>query len=501
LKNELLISNVGRETRVAVLEGGLLRGYYVERGADRGQVGNIYLGRVTRVLPGIQAAFVEVGLPRAAFLYGGDVRQTPRTAPEGMKLPEGEKVDARRPIQETLFEGQKVVVQVAKDPIGTKGARITGYLSLPGRFLVFLPGVDHVGVSRRIADDEERERLRRMIESERRENEGYIVRTACEGRDAAALREDMEYLRRLWGHIQGRVDEAEGGTLIHEDLELGIRAIRDLMTDETEQVVVDDPNLFQRVRDFAQQFLPRLAPRVHLHEGIEPLFDQPAVETGLGRLMGRQVWLKSGGYIVIDQSEALVAIDVNSGRFVGSSTLEETTLQVNLEAVREIAHQLQLRDIGGIIVIDFIDMTDASHREEVYRALVDELAHDRARTTVLPISEFGLVEMTRKRVREDLVRYLSEPCLYCGGRGYTKSRATLCYEVLNALRRVALKQPSDWIEVRCHPEVAHLLVDAEQESLQEIEGRYGFRTHVEPVADIHIERFDVRACAPGEVPG
>ncbi len=501
MRNELLISRVGRETRVAVLDDGVLSGYHVQRDAERGQVGNVYLGRVTRVLPGIQAAFVDIGLPRAAFLYGGDVRQTPRTAPEGMRLPEGEQVDARQPIQRALHEGQKVVVQVVKDPIGTKGARVSGYLSLPGRFLVFLPSVDHVGVSRRIADDAERERLRGIIEEERREDEGYIVRTACEGRDPATLREDMAYLRRLWGAIHRRIEEADPATLIHEDLELGLRAMRDIMTEDTARVVVDDPHLYQRVRDFAEQFLPRLAPRVELHEGIEPLLDQPAVETGLARLLGRQVWLKSGGYIVIDQTEALVAIDVNTGRFVGQESMEDTTLRVNLEAVREIVHQLQLRDIGGIIVIDFIDMAEAAHREEVYRALTDELVRDRARTSVLPISEFGLVEMTRKRVREDLVRYLSEPCLYCDGRGYTKSRATICYEVLNALRRVALKRPADWIVVRCHAEVAHLLVDAEQESLQDIEGRYGFRTHVEPVADIHLERFEVRPCAPGEVPG
>ena len=496
----LLVSRVGRETRVAVRQGGVLTAYHVERDGDRGQVGNVYVGRVTRVLPGIQAAFVDVGLPRAAFLYGGDVRWDPRSPPEGMKVPDEDVLETRPPIQKILREGQKVVVQVAKDPIGTKGARVSGYLSLPGRFLVFLPDVDHVGVSRRIEDDNERQRLREMMQGQRGEHEGFIVRTACEGKEWPVLQEDVEYLRRLWLHVHKRIQEAKGPEIIHEDLELGIRAVRDLMSAETEKVLVNDPDLFQRIKDFASQFLPALAPRVQLYDGIEPMFDHYAVEMELDRLLGRKVWLKSGGYIVIDQTEALVAIDVNSGRYVGHDTLEETTLRVNLEAVREIVHQLQLRDIGGIIVIDFIDMVEVAHREEVFRALVDELKTDRARTHVLPISEFGLVEMTRKRVREDVVRYLSEPCRYCDGRGYTKSRETVTQEVFNSLRREALKRPADWIEVRCHPDVADQLVESEREYLLAIEGRYGFRTHVQSVAESHLERFQVRACRPGEVP-
>ncbi len=488
----LLISRVARESRVAVKERGALRAYHVERDSDRGQVGNIYVGRVTRVLPGIQAAFVDIGLPRAAFLYGGDVRWNPRSPPEGMRLPEGEQVEARRPIQEILREGQKVVVQVAKDPIGTKGARVTGYLSLPGRFLVLLPGVDHVGVSRRISSEEERERLRAMISEMRPDGDGFIVRTACEGRDASVLAADVEYLQRLWRHIEGRIEEADRPCMVHEDLDLGIRAVRDLMSDDVDRVLVDDPALYQVIKDFAERFLPRLAPRIHLDDALEPMFDHHGVEVELDRLLGRQVWLKSGGYIVIDPTEALVSIDVNSGRYVGHDSLEETTLRVNLEAVREIAHQLQLRDIGGIIVIDFIDMVDPSHREEVYRALVEELKNDRARTHVLPISEFGLIEMTRKRVREDLVRYLSEPCSYCDGRGYTKSRATVVHEVFNAMRRVVLKHLADAVEVRCHPDVADLLVDAERETLLELEARYGFRTQVRSDASLHVERYEVQ---------
>ncbi len=496
----LLISRVARETRVAVRSGGELSAYHVERDGDRGQVGNIYVGRVTRVLPGIQAAFVDVGLPRAAFLYGGDVRWDPRSPPEGMKVPDEDVLETRPPIQKILREGQKVVVQVAKDPIGNKGARVSGYLSLPGRFLVFLPDVQHVGISRRIGDEVERRRLREMMVEQRQPGEGFIVRTACEGKEWDVLQEDVDYLRRLWRHVGQRIEEATGPCIIHEDLELGIRSVRDLMSAQTDKVLVNDPVLFQRIKDFAEQFLPALADRVQLYDGIEPMYDHYAVELELDRLLGRKVWLKSGGHIVIDQTEALVAIDVNTGRYVGHDTLEETTLRVNLEAVREIVHQLQLRDIGGIIVIDFIDMNEPAHREEVFRALVDELKTDRARTHVLPISEFGLVEMTRKRVREDVVRYLSTACHYCDGRGYTKSRETVAQEVFNALRREALKHPADWIEVRCHPDVADQLVDSEREYLLEIEGRYGFRTHVQSVAESHIERFEVRACPPGEVP-
>ncbi len=496
----LLISRVGRETRVAVQDRGTLAAYHVERDSDRGQVGNIYVGRVRRILPGIQAAFVDIGLPRAAFLYGGDVRWNPRSPPEGLRLPEGTKVEARRPVQDTLTEGRKVVLQVSKDPIGSKGARVTGYLSLPGRFLVFLPDVDHVGVSRRIDDEAERERLRQMILDAREADEGYIVRTACEGRDPDVLTEDMAYLRRLWEHIHTQLETTDQPSIVHEDLELGIRAVRDLMTHDTELVMVNDPDLFQRISDFAQRFLPQLAPRIHLYRGMESMFEHYGVDVELGRLLRRQVWLKSGGYIVIDQTEALVSIDVNTGRYVGRDTLEETTLRVNLEAVREIVHQLRLRDIGGIIVIDFIDMADLEHRKEVYRSLVEELKEDRARTTVLPISELGLLEMTRKRVREDVTRYLSQPCEYCDGRGYTKSRATIAYEVFNGLRDIATRNPADWIEVRCHPDVAAMLVDAEGETLQEIEARYGFRTHVRTEPDRHLERFDVEPCRPGEVP-
>ena len=495
-----LISRVGGETRVAVQDRGQLAAYHVERDSDRGQVGNIYVGRVSRILPGIQAAFVDIGLKRAAFLYGGDVRWNPRSPPEGMKLPESYKVEARRPIQEILREGEKVVVQVSKDPIGTKGARVTGYLSLPGRFLVFLPDVDHVGVSRRIEDDGERDRLREMIGECRKPNEGYIVRTVCEGRDADVLQEDMEYLRRLWNHIHQRIEEESRPSIIHEDLELGIRAVRDLMNQDTELVMVNDPDLYQRIKDFAERFLPTLAPRIHLYKGLDAMFEHYGVDADLDRLLRRQVWLKSGGYIVIDQTEALVSIDVNTGRYVGRDSLEETTLRVNLEATREIVHQLRLRDIGGIIVIDFIDMAEPEHRKEVYRALMEELQTDRARTTVLPISELGLLEMTRKRVREDVVRYLSEPCHYCDGRGYTKSRATVTYEIFNALRSVATRNPTDRIEVSCHPDVAEQLVDAQRETLLELENRYGFRTHVKTDAGVHVERYDVRPFRPGEVP-
>jgi len=496
----LLISRVGGETRVAVQDRGNLTAYHVERDTDRGQVGNIYVGRVSRILPGIQAAFVDIGLPRAAFLYGGDVRWNPRSPPEGMKLPDDYKIEARRPVQDILREGEKVVVQVSKDPIGTKGARVTGYISLPGRFLVFLPDVDHVGISRRIEEEEERERLKQMIVDARQPNEGYIVRTACEGRDADVLTEDMDYLRRLWQHTSQRIDESAKPTLVHEDLELGIRSVRDLMTQDTELVMVNAPDLFQRIKDFAERFLPSLAPRIHLYRGLDSMFEHYGVDGELDRLLRRQVWLKSGGYIVIDQTEALVSIDVNTGRYVGHDSLEETTLRVNLEAVREIVQQLLLRDIGGIIVIDFIDMAEPEHRQEVYRTLVEELKNDRARTTVLPISELGLLEMTRKRVREDVVRYLSEPCRYCDGRGYNKSRTTVAYEILNDLRSAAIRTPTDWIEVRCHPDVAELLVDARRDTLLEIEGKYGFRTHVQTVPSLHVERYEVRSCPPGETP-
>ncbi|MCK6528488.1 Rne/Rng family ribonuclease [Myxococcota bacterium] len=536
MSSELLVSRTGAETRVAHQDGGQVVGLYVERDADRGVVGNVYKGRVVRVLPGMQAAFVDVGLDRAAFLYVNDVfveggppatsgrDALPEAAPpppggpaaaggediedaededEDDTVADGEGVltssagtgatrPPARPILEILSEGQEVLVQVAKDPMGTKGARLTGYVALPGRYVVLMPRVEHVGVSRKIEDPAERGRLRSFAEAARPPGMGIIVRTVCEGMDTAALQADMDYLLRLWSAIQERWQKERAPALLHRDLDLALRAVRDLFTENVRRLVVDDERTHASILRFTQDFMPALAARIEVHDGRSPVFEARGVEVELARALNRRVWLKSGGYIVIDRTEALTAIDVNSGKYVGGRNLEETTVRVNLEAVPEIVHQLRLRDIGGIIIIDFIDMDRPESRDKVYGALLDALKADRARTNVLRISEFGLVEMTRKRVREDLVKYLTEACRYCEGRGFTRSRTTVCYDIFREVVRKGAREEVREVEVLCHPDVADLLYDQERRSLEELRTRLRRPVHVRALAYYHVEQFEVR---------
>src|SRR5262245_27376043 len=462
--NRLVVNADGPETRVALIENGLLAELYIERRRERGIVGNIYKGRVKRVLPGMQAAFVDIGVDKAAFLYVADVRG----APEDFKslfmdsdedAKEDHKARERRAarIEDLVKEGQEIMIQVAKGPIGTKVARSTAYVSLPGRNLVFMPTVNHVGISRRIGTEKERKRLRAIIESMRPEGAGFIVRTVAEGVSEKDLRADMDFLIKVWNSILKRNDTQRAPSLLYNDLDLLLRTVRDMLTAEVDKLIVDHKPEYERILKFVQAFMPDFVSKIELYTGREPIFDGYGIEVEIDRALERKVWLKSGGYLIIDQGEALTAVDVNTGKFVGKKNLEETITKNNLEACREVADQLRLRNIGGIIVVDFIDMDKEANREKVWKAFNEALAKDRSRSNVTKISELGLVEMTRKRTRESLARKLTEPCSYCEGKGYLKSKATICYEILRELRRNGAGIPDDSIVVACHPEIAELL--------------------------------------------
>jgi ribonuclease G len=651
----LVINAAGAETRVALVESGTIHEFYLERKREKGIVGNIYKGRVVRVLPGMQAAFVDIGLEKAAFLYVGDVYGDPdfseefeltegehalvqevpseqeaeeqelrarsegerppapaAVAPEGaapesavpgadgppgtpdaapaasgpppdpfaplaaavsaaaateapapelapaepalpgppafppgeaaapgasptpeppssgqIAAPPGEAArEAREPrdrgrreerrngrdrdqrrngnrrdeerkpkepksIQDLLKEGQEVIVQVAKDPIGTKGARITSHVSLPGRHLVFMPTVDHIGISRRIEKEGERRRLREIVDRMRPEGTGFIVRTVAESVEAQKLEADIRFLIQVWNEIIRTKDKVSAPALLHPDLDLILRATRDLFTADVQKLVIDDREEHERILRFVREQAPHLESQIELYRGEEPIFDAYGIEQELKRASQRKVWLKSGGYIILDQAEALTAVDVNSGRYVGKKNLEETITKINVEAAREIVYQLRLRNIGGIIIIDFIDMDKPQNRDKVFKALQDALGRDKAKTNVLKISELGLVEMTRKRVRESVTRMMNEPCGYCDGKGHIKSKTTVAYEIFRDIRRESAHFPEPVLVVNCHPEVARVLQGTERDELRYLMDRFNKTIQVKPQQHYHQEQFDI----------
>lgn len=502
MSTEIICNSTGREVRVGLLEHGQLTELQIDRGSNRGFVGNVYLGRVVRVLPGMQAAFVDIGLERAAFLYVGDIytemlhmhmEDEDKPDPIGSSGKAGKsRKSGQPPIQDLLKEGQDIVVQVAKDPIGTKGARLTTHIALPGRYMVFMPTVEHVGISRRIEKDKERRRLRDFVEKNRRKGAGYIVRTVCVGQPTESLKADMDYLDRTWEKIQSLSKEKKAPSLLHGEYGVVLRTVRDLMDDDVSRVVVDDRDLFDEIRGFMNDFMPKLKDRVQLYRGKEPVFDTYGVETQIKKSLGRKVWMKSGGYLVIDQTEALMAIDVNSGKFVGKTSLEDTTLQLNLEAVEEVVYQLRLRNIGGLIIIDFVDMDKESHRDKVNKALEEALRKDRARTNAQKISDLGLVEMTRKRVQEGLDRYLHEDCPTCSGTGVVRARASLCYEILREVQRESVRAGSaSDIFVNTTPAIADLLYGEHYDELEALEGKLTKRVVVRALAHYHPEQYEV----------
>ncbi len=516
MPNSSLLINVDvGETRVCLIEDGTLGELTVERKTDRSPVGNIYVGKVTRVLSGMQAAFVDVGLDRAAFLHVEDL--LPREGKEDDLSKDEKKKNAKKggkksrkrttrkrvsrdtPIRDVIREGQELVVQVSKGPISTKGARVTSHISLPGRYVVYMPTVESIGVSKRIGGERERKRLKEVVESIRPPTGGVLVRTLGQGLTKKKLKADIGYLVRSWERTQENI-AAKGKRrpkvprLAYEEPDIVLRTARDQFSDDIDEIVIDDPKEYERLKEFLSAFLPERAADVRLYEGAEPLFDEYGVEDEISRALARKVPLPSGGHLIIDQAEALTAIDVNTGRFTGKGKdVEETIFQTNLEAGKEIAHQLRFRNIGGLIVLDFIDMEKAGHRDKVYKAFLKELKKDKAKTTAVRISELGLVEMTRKRTRESLGRTLNEPCFYCDGTGRLKSKATICHEIFRQLSRERDGLPGYLITISAHPAVCDMLEREQKAPLAEAVKRLQRRIELQPRSDYHLEQFDLTA--------
>jgi ribonuclease G len=505
MSSELIINVTSFETRVALLENSSLAELHIERESDKGITGNIYKGRVTRVLPGMQAAFVDIGLSRSAFLYVVDVYRSDRGLEELLNGTPDVPVDMEQnnnssdlqkprlayPIEDLLIEGQEIPVQIVKEPIGSKGSRISSHISLPGRYLVYMPMVNHVGISRRIENEEERSRLKDIVHKIKPADAGFIIRTASEGADEEEIAMDMDFLSRLWDNIQKRLQHAAVPSLVHEDLSISLRAIRDLYSRDVERVVVDSRKTYESILEFSETFMPQLKHSVEYYEQEEPIFDAYGIEVEISRALGKRIWLKSGGYIVIEETEALVAIDVNTGRFVGKGNPDDTIYKTNLEAVKEIAYQIRLRNLGGIIIIDFIDMDRESDRDKILQAFKESLSKDRAKTNILSISELGLIEMTRKRVRENLSRKMGEPCPYCEGRGSIRSTPSLCYEILRSIRREAMNSIGSKIIVLVHPDVATFLYDEERNGVEELEKQIKKKIMIKIKDDLHHEQFEI----------
>ncbi len=510
---ELLINVTPRETRVAVVENGVLHELFIERSSSRGLVGSIFLGKVSRVLPGMQAAFIDVGLDRAAFLHANDiVTDTPNA------FNEAEKAEARggggdelcdnakrsgESISVLAREGQTILVQVTKDPIGSKGARLTTHISIPSCYLVFLPNAAGVGVSQRIEDDGERERLRNLVRThaaaepgetevdEESRRGGFIVRTAAEGLDEQKLRADISFLRRLWNSTKARIESNSGINVVHQDLPLVIRTMRELVGTEIERVRIDSRETYRNARAFTEQFIPEMVPRIEHYPGERPIFDLYGVEDEIQKALERKVQLKSGGHLVFDQTEAMTTIDVNTGAYVGHRNLEETIFKTNLEAAQAIARQLRLRNLGGIIIIDFIDMDSDEHKRQVIRALEKSLTREATKTQISEVSPLGLVQMTRKRTRESLEHILCQPCPACAGKGSVKTPETVCYEIFREILREARQFDADELLVLAAQEVVDRLIDEESTTFAELEAFIGkpIRLQAEPLYT--QENYDV----------
>ncbi|MBN1278022.1 MAG: Rne/Rng family ribonuclease [Deltaproteobacteria bacterium] len=506
---ELVINSRPYETRVAIVENGVVVELHVERDSGQELVGNIYRGTVVRVLPGMQAAFVDIGLSRTAFLYVSDVHKEfldfeqimlgnhvageELASIDSLDFNKNRKHDIAFQIEELLCEGQKIMVQVAKEPIGQKGSRLTTNISIPGRHMVIMPTVDHVGVSRKIEDKEERERLKAIIREIRPPECGVIARTLSEDSTREKLKSEMDFLAKLWSDIQSKMEKGSRPMLLYRDLSISLRAVRDLFTMEVDRLVIDSSVEYNNIMEFIRTVAPKLKYSVELYEEAEPIFDSFGIEMEISRALKNKVWLKSGGYIVIELTEALTSIDVNTGSYVGKRNLEETILKTNMEAVKEIAYQLRFRNIGGLVVIDFIDMEKAINRERVFMALKEALSRDKAKTNVLQMSDLGLIEMTRERARTNLNRFLTEPCFYCEGRGSLKSRKSVCYELFREIEREgAVSKDKSHVYISVNPEIEVVLKEEEQESVIDLEKRIGRRIIIVSSVDFHLEQFEIR---------
>ena len=491
MPSELIINATFSETRIAFVENGILTEFFIERKKDRSIVGNIYKGKVVRILPGMDAAFVDIGLEKSAFLYVADIVVDAMMYEEFEEV--GMAVEASERIEGVLEEGQEIIVQVSREPIGQKGTRVTSRITLPGRLLVLMSATEHVGVSRRIEDEEERKRLASILKTICPKGFGLIARTACEGKKEDELLADLDFLRRMWESIQEKARKVRAPAMLHQDLRLIFRVIRDLHAHALRKIVIDDPALYKRVEEFLKEYLPEEQCEVELFDEKEDIFEFYRIEVEISKLTQKKIWLKSGGYIVLDYAEALSVIDVNTGKYIGKKGLEDTILKTNLEAVKEIAYQTRLRNLGGIIIVDFIDMERKDSRGSVFQALLDALKRDRIKTFAYPISELGLVQLTRKRTRENIVTMLTESCPTCEGSGYIKSRYTICYEVLRMLRVLCRKGRVKQFNVHLAPEVARLLVEEEKTSLEYLENSFGTKINIIANSAFIIDTFEVKA--------
>ncbi len=506
MQNEIIINAELGETRVALLEDKQFAELHIERDRDKSVVGNVVKGKVSRVLPGMQAAFVDIGLEKAAFLYVGDYFESTLTTGETDGEPTGGRGKgggrgrgraAPPRIDTVLREGQEIIVQIAKEPIGTKGARITSSISIPGRHLVLTPWSRRVGVSRRIGSDKERRRLREIVERLRPKNLGFIIRTAGDGVREADLEADIRYLATVWAAIQHRHAETTAPAMLYSEHDLPLRVVRDLAGHDTKRIIADSKPLYEHIQSFVDRFVADPKPAVELYEESLPIFERFDLESQINANLERKVWLKSGGSLVIDKSEALTAIDVNTGRFVGKRDLEETVFKTNLEAVQEVVHQLRFRNLGGLIIIDLIDMESAGNREKVYRALGDALRADKSRTNILKISELGLVEMTRKRTRENLVQTLCEPCSHCEGRSYVLSRESVAFRAIREIRKHLPKLRGRKVAVSVNPHVAAELLAGSKPAMAQLSEDIGHDIEVRARPGMHQEQYELTVLEAG----
>lgn len=501
MNKELIISSSLQETMAAILEDDQVAEIFIERDSQRGAVGNIYKGRVAKVLPGMQCAFVDIGLKREAFLYVSDVVGTTE---QFERLEAGDvdddeasaRINSQAKIEELLKSGQEILVQVSKDPLGTKGARITSHVALPGRFLVFMPTVDHIGVSRKVEARNERGRLRAIVKRFREEHGftgGVILRTAAAGRSEEDIVADLSYFHQLWTDAREKTEEASAPAVIHREESLVVKLLRDFLTEDFSAIRIDDEKEYQRAEGFIKRIMPGLVSRTHHYTKEFPIFEEYGVQPEIEKALRSKVWLKSGGYIVVNHTEALVAIDVNTGRYVGKRTgrLEDTIVKTNLEAAKEIVRQFRLRDLGGIIVLDFIDMEERKNRQRVYQALEQELRKDRSPSKAIQVSEFGLIVVTRKRAKQSLERQLTDPCPYCSGSAVIKSTPTICYDILSEMRKLAGELNGQSILLRVNPDIARAFKEEERSVLRELEQALGRKITVKPDAQLHHEQFDL----------
>ena len=499
MPKEIIFNCTEYETRIAILEDHVLSNFYVERVDERSIAGNIYKGKVVRVLPGIQAAFVDIGIERSAFLYVADINNETfgvdflaNGDDDSIEYEEEVHPEQRtHPIEDMLREGQEILVQVSKEPLGTKGSRVTTHISLAGRNIVSMPTLYHTGISRKITSEEERDRLSEIIKKLRPERYGFIARTVSEGKGEDELKGDFDYLSKLWNTIREKEQHTGAPGLVHREMGMTLRAIRDFYTEDVERIVIDSEEEYRKAIDFMDSFMPYTKRSIDLYRENTPIFDHFGIELDIGKMLNKKVWLKSGGSIVIEETEALCAIDVNTGKYVGKRNMEETILKTNMEAVREIAYQLRIRNIGGIIIIDFIDMEIEVNRERIFDALGAEMEKDRNRTSVQKISEIGLIEMTRQRRRKSLRETMCETCPYCGGRGTVKSSTSVCYKIFRELEREAAYDIAGTFCVLVHPYVAKLLLEDENNTLKDLEKRLGRKILVETDNSFHRENFEI----------